>query len=273
MAATHTIKVPHLGGIQVGYAISGDGTPDVLKNGKPTCVLINALHTTVAFWRPQFEDEKLTSSANLLAIEPLGHGATVCPATDDFTYWDTATMALQVMEKLGVERAFAMGTSQGGFIVARMALLAPERVSRQIFIVVHCYGIPETEAGLPFFFLIRSRESYPSVHQWTTSQSTRGEKVRGTLTPPATRTWSVGPAPSPPRTLSSMRTGAEMSQPSPWVTAAHRNHYSSGTTPGGSCTVVTRGAGRPGQPSRAWSREMVFFRDCPRSNAQFIGYM
>lgn len=128
MAATQTVEVSHLGGIEVGYAISGDGTTDVLKNGKPTCVLINALHTTVAFWRPQFEDEELTSTANLLAIEPLGHGATVC-STDYFTYWDTATMALQVMDKLGVERAFAMGTSQGGFIVARMALLAPDRVS------------------------------------------------------------------------------------------------------------------------------------------------
>lgn len=130
MAATHTVQVPHLGGIEVGYAISGAGTSDVLKNGKPTCVLINALHTTVAFWRPQFEDDDLTSTANLLAIEPLGHGATVC-STDKFTYWDTATMALQVMEKLGVEKAFAMGTSQGGFIVARMALLAPDRVSHR----------------------------------------------------------------------------------------------------------------------------------------------
>lgn len=128
MAATHTVNVPHLGGIEVGYAISGAGTSDVLQNGKPTCVLINALHTTVAFWRAQFEDQKLTSAANLLAIEPLGHGATVC-STDKFTYWDTATMALQVMDKLGVEKAFAMGTSQGGFIVARMALLAPDRVS------------------------------------------------------------------------------------------------------------------------------------------------
>lgn len=128
MAATHTVKVPHLGGIQVGYAISGSRATDVLDDSKPTCVLINALHTTVAFWRPQFEDEELTSTANLLAIEPLGHGATTC-STEFFTYWDTAIMALQVMDKLGIERAFGTGTSQGGFIVARMALLAPDRVS------------------------------------------------------------------------------------------------------------------------------------------------
>jgi microsomal epoxide hydrolase len=64
---------------------------------------------------------------NLLAIEPLGHGSTSCPS-EHFTYWDSALMALQVMDKLGIDKAFALGTSQGGWIVTRMALLAPDRV-------------------------------------------------------------------------------------------------------------------------------------------------
>lgn len=37
-------------------------------------------------------------------------------------------MNLQVLEALGIEKAFAMGTSQGGFIVVRMALLAPSKI-------------------------------------------------------------------------------------------------------------------------------------------------
>ncbi|KAG8168309.1 hypothetical protein KVR01_003998 [Diaporthe batatas] len=113
MAATQTIQVPHLGGIKAGYAISGNGQIDP---SKPTCVLINAMCMT-----------RLTAAVNLLAIEPLGHGATSCP-TEHFTYWDTAIMALQVLDKLGVERAYALGTSQGGWMVARMAILAPERI-------------------------------------------------------------------------------------------------------------------------------------------------
>jgi microsomal epoxide hydrolase len=32
------------------------------------------------------------------------------------------------MDKLGIDEAFALGTSQGGWIVARMALLAPRRI-------------------------------------------------------------------------------------------------------------------------------------------------
>lgn len=124
MAATQTIEVPHLGGIKAGYAISGDK----LDSTKPTCVLINALSATVAFWKEQFDDESVTDIVNLLAIEPLGHGATTS-STEHFNLWDTAIMALQVMDNLDVKTAYVMGTSQGGNIIVRMALLAPHRVS------------------------------------------------------------------------------------------------------------------------------------------------
>lgn len=123
MAATKTIEVPHLGGIKAGYALSND----IYDSSKPTCVLINSMYTTVSLYRDQFNSSKLTDAMNLLAIEPLGHGSTSCP-TEHFTYWDSAIMALQVLSALGIEKAFALGTSQGGFMVVRMALLAPERV-------------------------------------------------------------------------------------------------------------------------------------------------
>lgn len=123
MAATSTIQVPHLGGITAGYALSGDH----YDPSKPTCVLINSMCTTVSLYRGQFNNKNLTDVMNLLAIEPLGHGSTSCPA-EQFTYWDSAIMALQVMDALGIQKAFALGTSQGGWVVVRMALVAPERV-------------------------------------------------------------------------------------------------------------------------------------------------
>ncbi|CCE26580.1 hypothetical protein E4U09_004359 [Claviceps aff. purpurea] len=123
MAATTTVQVPHLGGINVGYRISGGS----LDSSKPTAVLINSMCTTSSLYNVQFEDRALTEAVNLLAIEPLGHGATSA-RSDQWTYWDTAIMALQVMDALHVERAFALGTSQGGWIVVRMALLAPDRI-------------------------------------------------------------------------------------------------------------------------------------------------
>jgi pimeloyl-ACP methyl ester carboxylesterase len=122
MAAKTTIKVPHLGGIEAGYRSTG------IDPKKPTIVLINSMCTTSSLYNEQFDSKSLTDAVNLLAIEPLGHGATMSNS-EHFTYWDSATMALQVMEALGVERAFALGTSQGGWMVVRMALLAPEKVS------------------------------------------------------------------------------------------------------------------------------------------------
>lgn len=124
MAASKTVHVPHLGGIQAGYALAND----TYDPSKPTCVLVNSMCMTVSLYQAQFQDPQLTAAMNLLAIEPLGHGSTSC-AAEHFTYWDTAIMALQVMDQLGIQHAFALGTSQGGWMVARMALLAPDRVS------------------------------------------------------------------------------------------------------------------------------------------------
>ena len=117
-----TVTVPHLGGSTIGYTFGQDYDPS-----KPTLVLVNSFTTSVELYRPQFADEALSGTANLLAIEPFGHGATRA-SYEQFTYWDSAVANLQVLEALGIDQAFALGTSQGGWIAARMAMLAPERV-------------------------------------------------------------------------------------------------------------------------------------------------
>jgi len=121
MAAKTTINVPHLGGISAGYRTTG------IDPAKPTVVLINSMCTTSSLYDEQFNSKSLTAAVNLLAVEPLGHGAT-SSVSEHFTYWDSAIMALQVMEALGVQKAFVLGTSQGGWVVVRLALLAPEKV-------------------------------------------------------------------------------------------------------------------------------------------------
>ncbi|KAL4907741.1 hypothetical protein BDW74DRAFT_175521 [Aspergillus multicolor] len=124
-----TLTVPHLGGTTASYALSNNK----LNPSKPTCIFINSMCMTSALYDPQFADESLTSAINLLAVEPLGHGGTSCPS-EHFTYWDSAIMALQVLDALGIKEAFALGTSQGAWIVARMALLAPERINGLILL-------------------------------------------------------------------------------------------------------------------------------------------
>lgn len=116
-----TVHVPHLGGIEAGYQLHA------YEESKPTLVLVNSFTTSSELYRSQYANTELTKTMNLLAIELLGHGATRT-TSENFTYWDTAIMNLQVMDALGIKKAFVLGTSQGGWITARMALLAPDRV-------------------------------------------------------------------------------------------------------------------------------------------------
>ena len=123
MSSTKTVHVPHLGGIDAGYQM-----PHPYDSSKPTLVLVNSFTTSSDLYREQYGNEKLTSTMNLLAIELLGHGQTRTK-TENFTYWDTAIMNCEVMEALGIKKAFVLGTSQGGWITVRMALLRPDLVS------------------------------------------------------------------------------------------------------------------------------------------------
>ncbi|KAK5231620.1 hypothetical protein LTR72_000804 [Exophiala xenobiotica] len=125
-----TLRLDLLGGVQVGYRASGDK----LDRSKPTLVLFNPFTTTADYYLPEFENKALLDAANLVAIEPLGHGQSKLEKGETFTYWDSAAMALGTLDRLGVQEAFAAGTSQGGWIAARMALLAPERIKGIILI-------------------------------------------------------------------------------------------------------------------------------------------
>ena len=108
MSSTETIAVPNLGGSSIGYRFGKD-----YDSSLPTLVLVNSFTTSVEQYRPQFADEQLGAAANLLAIEPYGHGRTRA-AYEQFTYWDSAIADLQVLYALGIREAFVLGTSQGG---------------------------------------------------------------------------------------------------------------------------------------------------------------
>lgn len=123
-----TVFVPHLGGIDVSYRMAKP-----FRQTKPTLILINSFTTSAELYRGQFYNPKLTDIMNLIAIEPLGHGDTRARTSETFTYWDTAIMVLQAMDALGVKKAFLLGTSQGGWIVTRVALYAPDRVRSLIY--------------------------------------------------------------------------------------------------------------------------------------------
>ena len=117
---TQTISVPHLGGSTVGYKFGAPYNPDL-----PTLVMVNSFSTCVDLYRPQFDDPELAKTANLLALELYGHGETRA-GYEQFTYWDSAIVNLQALKELGIDEAFVLGTSQGGWIAVRMAMLDPK---------------------------------------------------------------------------------------------------------------------------------------------------
>jgi pimeloyl-ACP methyl ester carboxylesterase len=124
MPNTKTVHVPHLFGTDAAYQM-----PRAYEPSKPTCVLINSFTMTSDLYDAQFKDETLLDAMNIIAVEPLGHGQTRT-STDTFTYWDTAIMTLQVLDALNIKgKVFLLGTSQGGWIVVRMALLRPDRIA------------------------------------------------------------------------------------------------------------------------------------------------
>lgn len=122
MPNTKNIHVPHLGGIDAAYQMPKEYDP-----AKPTVVLVNAFTATSELYRPQFDDPQLSDKVNLVAIELLGHGQTRT-SSEQWTYWDTAQMNLQVLDALGIAKAYVLGTSQGGWVTVQMALLRPDMV-------------------------------------------------------------------------------------------------------------------------------------------------
>jgi pimeloyl-ACP methyl ester carboxylesterase len=61
------------------------------------------------------------------------HGATET-TTEDFSYWDSASDLLGLLDHVGVKHAVLAGMSQGGFLSQRAALTAPDRVRALILI-------------------------------------------------------------------------------------------------------------------------------------------
>src|SRR4028118_1358419 len=117
MSDTQTITVPHLGTSEIGHRFARPYDASL-----PTLVLVNSFTTSTDLYRPQFADDELTAAANLLAIEPYGHGRTRAGYAQ-FTYWDTALAGLQVLEALGIGEAFVLGPAHAGWVAARVALV------------------------------------------------------------------------------------------------------------------------------------------------------
>jgi pimeloyl-ACP methyl ester carboxylesterase len=90
----------------------------------PVVVLLHSFLMDGRMFAPQLP---ALDGFRCITIDERGHGGT--PASGPFDYWDVARDVLAVLDALDVPRAAVVGTSQGGFVALRMALLAPSRVT------------------------------------------------------------------------------------------------------------------------------------------------
>jgi len=101
MSKTQQIHVSHLGGISAAIQ-----TPYPYDSSKPTLILVNSFTTSSELYRSQFSNKSLTDAMNVIAIELLGHGQTRADKAENWTYWDTAIMNLQVRLSWPLTRPF-----------------------------------------------------------------------------------------------------------------------------------------------------------------------
>ncbi|WP_205695909.1 alpha/beta fold hydrolase [Conexibacter sp. SYSU D00693] len=84
-----------------------------------------------------------------------GHGQTG-EVDEDFSYWDSASDLVGLMDHLGIDQAVLVGMSQGGYLSQRLAINHPERVQGLVLFA--------TQAGTDE----HKRQAYDALlDQWT----------------------------------------------------------------------------------------------------------
>ena len=112
-----------INGQRIRYEDSGgEGPPVILGHG----FLMDR-----EMFAPQVE--ALSPEFRVITWDERGFGETEFDGKP-FTYWDSASDCLGLLDHLGIERAVVGGMSQGGFLSLRAALTAPERVRALVLI-------------------------------------------------------------------------------------------------------------------------------------------
>ena len=106
----------------------GDGPPVILAHG----FLMDR-----EMFAPQVSE--LAPEFRVITWDERGFGETEFDG-EPFTYWDSASDCLALLDHLGIEQAVLGGMSQGGFLSLRAALSAPARVRALVLI--------DTQAGV-----------------------------------------------------------------------------------------------------------------------------
>ena len=115
------------GDIDIAYTISGNGHP---------LVMIQGLTATIDWWDPLFMEE-LSKRYRVLAFDNRGAGRTEAP-DGDFSVELFADDTANLMDALGIQKAYVLGYSLGGMIAQELALRHPEKVEKLVLCATNC---------------------------------------------------------------------------------------------------------------------------------------
>src|SRR6187431_3298357 len=102
----------------------------------PAVILAHGFLMDQEMFAPQVE--ALSPDYRVITWDERGFGQTEFDG-EPFSYWDSASDCLGLLDHLGIDRAVVGGMSQGGFISLRVALTSPDRVRGLILL--------DTQAG------------------------------------------------------------------------------------------------------------------------------
>jgi 3-oxoadipate enol-lactonase len=95
--------------------------------GAPVVMLSNSLGTSLEMWEPQLP--ALTQGFRVLRYDQRGHGGSPAPPSP-YTIDELGSDALDLLNRLGLERVSFCGTSLGGMTGMWLAINAPDRIER-----------------------------------------------------------------------------------------------------------------------------------------------
>lgn len=119
-------RFTEVGGVKVHYQEAGQ--PDA-----PAMILIHGFAASNLVWSKVLL-ELAEAGFRVIAPDLLGYGYSDKPRHLDYTIPRQAEMVVDLMQRLGIERAVLIGSSYGGAIAATIALDHPELVEKLILV-------------------------------------------------------------------------------------------------------------------------------------------
>jgi len=117
------------------------------KPAKGTVVLLHGKNFSGAYWQRTIET--LTSQGfRVIAPDQIGFGKSSKPAQFQFSFQALASQTNELLEKLGITKAYIAGHSMGGMLATRFALMYPEKIHK--LVLINPIGLEDWKLYVPY---------------------------------------------------------------------------------------------------------------------------